>query len=1216
MFAIFLKIVFGLMVKKYCKYLCIMLIYNCTSIMIEYICRNRNEVDTMKKILACIISAVIIISALPVYGFAAEAEPGLHSMREEIYYDSDGAQHKRFVDEKGNEFEPAHENSLRTASVTLPSYYDARNDNKVTSVKSQSPWGTCWSFAFCAAAEASLISGGYETKDSVDLSESHLVWFRSNNYVEDSSIPVQLDRRIVTSGANEFSMGGNNDDAVATVARWSGLTTEAKYPYSSNYSSMNFSESDMFVNDYNLDSAIFYNKATDMEQIKAAIYKNGAVATSYYDNSDSGSSSHTLSPAGSSYYQNVQTGTNHAITVVGWDDNFSASNFKITPPSNGAWLCKNSWGTNFHDKGYFWLSYCDPSNTEFAEINAKPAGEFDHNYQYDGISCTASITYNENVIYGANIFTAESSEVIKAFSLKINDDAPYQCIIKLYTGVTSTYNPKSGTLRETKTVNFDSKGFYTVDFDDSYIINKGQKFSVVIELRKSSDYAWLPVEISDSRYYECDSKQGQSMCSYSGSSWTDLSNAGYGNIPLKVYTSDYYPVEIESIEITALTKNQYFVGDSFDWNSLTVTAHYSDGTSSVIPSGQLTLSEFDTSTTGIKTVTVSYSGKSAVFVVNVVKISPVSVEIYSLPKTRYFVGDQLSVDGLKLKVKYSNGTEEIKVPDSLGFYDGLMDSAGTKTIWVYYDTFELTYEIEVLEVVLTKIEISTLPNKLTYSYKDTALDTTGLSIKLSYNDGSVWYLSSGFTCSGFDVSSPGQKTITVSYSGFSTTYEIEVVFTYADYTQVNYYLGIADGIFDNEELYTSDSIAALTAACNAVEFNLTDDKQSTVDGFALSISNAINALVLRHRHSDGLVFEPITEEQYQSGLLESGNYVFDGRTIQNDIIIDGEVSLCLNGCTTVFDNCSLIIAEDSILRIYDCSNGSLVFDGGFLENNSLLEFYSGRIDNTDGADIVIADGASIILGEDYIPSEPFTVDTAEKLTLDKTALLCENWGDLYTDGDIPNFFVLVNSEYEFALYNEELYIVHKKVVFPVEGTKTVVDNEAMFIHGLSFGMSDIDGYVSVADGYTYTCTSFGTGSEFKVYKNGELAGIYQLVIFGDLNGDGWADGTDAVISECIVSRLISHDKAGEAVWLAADCNRDGYVDTDDTSLLKEAGIFKAEIDQYDGDITTLSAYTDYIQLISQTAPEIEAEEETAAVSGWLAKLIELIMMILSFIGIK
>lgn len=49
----------------------------------------------------------------------------------------------------------------------------------------------------------------------------------------------------------------------------------------------------------------------------------------------------------------------HDVVVVGWDDNFPKENFTIQPEGDGAFICKNSWGEEFGDDGYFYVSYYD-----------------------------------------------------------------------------------------------------------------------------------------------------------------------------------------------------------------------------------------------------------------------------------------------------------------------------------------------------------------------------------------------------------------------------------------------------------------------------------------------------------------------------------------------------------------------------------------------------------------------------------------------------------------------------------------------------------------------------------------------------------------------------------------------------------------------------------------------------------------------------------------
>ena len=83
------------------------------------------------------------------------------------------------------------------------------------------------------------------------------------------------------------------------------------------------------------------------------------------------------------------------------------------------------------------------------------------------------------------------------------------------------------------------------------------------------------------------------------------------------------------------------------------------------------------------------------------------------------------------------------------------------------------YAVWKVPVVLSSISIYSLPNKTTYYIGDT-LNTTGLKIKLTYSDNSTETVSSGFTTNGFSSSSTGTKTITVSYSGKTTTFNVTV----------------------------------------------------------------------------------------------------------------------------------------------------------------------------------------------------------------------------------------------------------------------------------------------------------------------------------------------------------------------------------------------------------------------------------------------------------
>lgn len=182
----------------------------------------------------------------------------------------------------------------------------------------------------------------------------------------------------------------------------------------------------------------------------------------------------------------------------------------------------------------------------------------------------------------------------------------------------------------------------------------------------------------------------------------------------------------------------------------------------------------------------------------------------------------------------------------------------------------------------------------------------------------------------------------------------------------------------------------------------------------------------------------------------------------------------------------------------------------------------------------------------------------------------------------------------------------------------VVDNENGLIYGIASNSADINSYVNtVDDTMTVECDSalLGTGSVVNIVKDDVIVDSYRIVVFGDVNGDGWYDGMDAVTVSCIANGLLTKDQIGEAAYMAADCNHDGVVDEFDVAILNQAGVLLANVDQTktQEELAADSDYVEYLSLIDQN-PTIEEEpEKPEQDNGFIAKLIAFIETILKYI---
>lgn len=434
----------------------------------------------------------------------------------------------------------------------LPISYDSRTEQVITEIKNQYPYGSCWAFSTIGGLEASVLKGEILTYDSTDLSEYHLAYYTMFP-VTDPIGGTQGDQTVYLLNGNEayLNSGGNVDIAYHRLANWQGAVDERIAPYTeAGSSTLPATVESAFEHDsVHLQNAMVYNTSTDAEYMKLSIMEYGAVCISYY------SGENYYNPSTAAQYCPVDTGTNHAVMVVGWDDEYKKENFKDMPTVDGAWLVKNSWGENWGDQGYFWLSYADQSIGNNAYVlQGDDANNYDHNYQYDNTILDRYYIYETDSLKIANIFETQANpdggEALEAVSL-YNRSANTDYSIQIYSGIQNMNNPESGQalLENPAKGNMASAGYYTIELDETIKLAEKQKFSVVVTLSNPSGRVGIVTESSRTSggiiESIASSKEGQSYVGIGGR-WNDWGQGGTGNIRIKAFTKDISAVEAPS----------------------------------------------------------------------------------------------------------------------------------------------------------------------------------------------------------------------------------------------------------------------------------------------------------------------------------------------------------------------------------------------------------------------------------------------------------------------------------------------------------------------------------------------------------------------------------------------------------------------------------------------------------------------------------------------
>lgn len=265
------------------------------------------------------------------------------------------------------------------------SYFNAYAEDMLPAVRNQGSYGACWAFAAIAAIEADLIHDG-AANTGIDLSELHLAYFSYHNYFDEKG--CNEGDTIVPPG-NYLDAGGSPRVAASPLSNMVGPVPESVVPYSLGYDyipdPVSRGERDFGAAQI---TGVYSVNPQNINAAKNAILDHGAVSTfvNIYDSRSD--SRYYYSADNNSFYNPSYKKTNHVITLVGWDDSFSRSNFRREPlpEKDGAWLVRNSWGEQGYGfGGYFWMSYYDKSIPwEGYAFDAQP-WQYDHCYSYASI---------------------------------------------------------------------------------------------------------------------------------------------------------------------------------------------------------------------------------------------------------------------------------------------------------------------------------------------------------------------------------------------------------------------------------------------------------------------------------------------------------------------------------------------------------------------------------------------------------------------------------------------------------------------------------------------------------------------------------------------------------------------------------------------------------------------------------------------------------------
>lgn len=405
---------------------------------------------------------------------------------------------------------------IKVKGDTFPTSYSLVSLGEVSPVRNQMQTGTCWAFTTNEMIETNLLK---KNKVALSFSSRHLEYYTSRSFLDGTNYDGL--NRVVNEGGNFFM-------SLNYLKNNYGPILESDMPFENNMNKLNLSsiQNKNVAADVNTTFLLPNGDSSCTDSVKNAIKSHlmnyGAVGTMitmkkpsvYYNESTY------------SYYYDGSEAVNHAVTIVGWDDNYATTNFSSSkrPSSKGAWLIKNSYGTSFGNNGYFYISYNDVRVCKALSGVYEVDFEFPEKlYTYDkyGYNTNLMLTNGGTTSYVATKFTKPST---KEYLTEITVGAYDYASIDLYV-ITSNKTISINNAVNVGNIVIPYGGYATYKLNEPIAL-PNTTFTIIAKYTHlSSSGPAVSAMIDGTPWDVVTSNTGESYLSINGTSFTDLVTA-------------------------------------------------------------------------------------------------------------------------------------------------------------------------------------------------------------------------------------------------------------------------------------------------------------------------------------------------------------------------------------------------------------------------------------------------------------------------------------------------------------------------------------------------------------------------------------------------------------------------------------------------------------------------------------------------------------------